>query len=498
MRAARADQRADRALRGEVGLADRVGRRRLARDAPLAAGLEALAQQRARRARAASQASASSSSGSSLTACTVCEPCRVRSHSVPAARRHPAAGAASASSQSRVASARRPARGGPLAPTIADAQRGPEVGARSPRGSSGPRPARMPRGVGLLAAITPDLTALRRSRDFRVLEIGAIVAGLGTQAALVAIPFQVYVQTHSTALVGLIGAAELGPMVVVSLLRRRDRRPRRPPPAAAGRAGRRPRSCAGTLAALAFTGRPPVWAIFVLAALLAGSGSLDSLSRSSMIAGLAGEWLRSAIAFNFGMSSVTAIVGPGLGGTPDRRRRRALGLRDRRRERPRHGLRRAHDRAAAPARRARGRSRSSRRWRAGCATSRSNQALLGSFVIDLVRHDLRDAASAVRGALAARLPCRRRRQRPALRVGLGRRHRRRARQRLAGARPPPGPHHDRDGADLGRGDRRGRAWPRASRWPPCCSRSRAPPTRSAPSAARRSPSSSPPRRCAGG
>ena len=71
--------------------------------------------------------------------------------------------------------------------------------------------------MGLLAAITPDLTALRRSRDYRVVEIGAIVAGLGTQAALVAVPFQVYVLTHSTALVGLIGAAELGPMIVVSL-----------------------------------------------------------------------------------------------------------------------------------------------------------------------------------------------------------------------------------------------------------------------------------------
>ncbi len=167
--------------------------------------------------------------------------------------------------------------------------------------------------MGLLAAITPDLTALRRSRDYRVIEIGAIVAGLGTQAALVAVPYQVYVLTRSTALVGLVGAAELGPMIVVSLFGgaiadRVDRR-RLLLLAQAGTA-----ACAGTLAALAFAGHPPLWAIFVLAALLAGSGSLDSLSRSAMIAGLSGEWLRSAIAFNFGMGSVTAIVGPGLGG----------------------------------------------------------------------------------------------------------------------------------------------------------------------------------------
>jgi len=167
--------------------------------------------------------------------------------------------------------------------------------------------------VGLLAAITPDITALRRSRDFRMLELGSIVASIGTQAALVAVPYQVYLQTHSAGLVGLIGAAELGPMIVVSLFGgaiadRIDRR-RLLLLAQGGTA-----ACAGALAALAFAGRAPVWAIFILAALLAGSGSLDSLSRSAMVPALAGEWLRSAIAFAFGMGSVTAIVGPALGG----------------------------------------------------------------------------------------------------------------------------------------------------------------------------------------
>jgi len=167
--------------------------------------------------------------------------------------------------------------------------------------------------VGLISKFTLDITALRRSRDYRVLELGAIVSGLGTQAALVAVPYQVYVLTHSTALVGLIGAAELGPTVLVSLFGgaiadRVDRR-RILLVAQIGTA-----LSASALAVLAFAGRPPVWLIFVLAALLAASGTLDFLARSSMIAGLAGEWLRSAIAFNFGMNQVTAIVGPGLGG----------------------------------------------------------------------------------------------------------------------------------------------------------------------------------------
>ena len=164
-----------------------------------------------------------------------------------------------------------------------------------------------------LSKFTLDITALRRSRDYRVLEFGAIVSGLGNQAALVAVPVQVYLQTHSTALVGLIGAAELVPMVIVSLFggALADRLDRRMILIAAQAATL---VSAGTLAALAFAGHPPVWAIFLLAALLAAAGSLDLIARSSMIAGLAGEWLRSAISFNFGMSQLTAIVGPGLGG----------------------------------------------------------------------------------------------------------------------------------------------------------------------------------------
>src|SRR3954447_11093607 len=63
-----------------------------------------------------------------------------------------------------------------------------------------------------------DLTVLRESRDLRLVVIGELLSGLGTQAALVAIPFQVYVLTHSAALVGLLGVVELGPLVAASLL----------------------------------------------------------------------------------------------------------------------------------------------------------------------------------------------------------------------------------------------------------------------------------------
>src|SRR4051794_41896248 len=63
-----------------------------------------------------------------------------------------------------------------------------------------------------------DLEPLRASRDLRLLVLGNFVSGLGTQAALVALPYQLYVQTGSALLTGLLGAAELIPLVASALV----------------------------------------------------------------------------------------------------------------------------------------------------------------------------------------------------------------------------------------------------------------------------------------
>src|SRR3954462_1667164 len=65
--------------------------------------------------------------------------------------------------------------------------------------------------------VAVDLSVLRESRNLRLLVIGELFSGLGAQAALVAIPYQIYVLTHSAALVGLLGIVELVPIVVASL-----------------------------------------------------------------------------------------------------------------------------------------------------------------------------------------------------------------------------------------------------------------------------------------
>ena len=104
-----------------------------------------------------------------------------------------------------------------------------------------------------------DLEPLRASRDLRLLVLGNFVSGLGTQAALVALPYQLYIQTGSAFLTGLLGAVELVPLVTMALLGG----------AIADRTDRRRVllldqialvACAGALAALAFVGSPPLWA----------------------------------------------------------------------------------------------------------------------------------------------------------------------------------------------------------------------------------------------
>jgi hypothetical protein len=68
-----------------------------------------------------------------------------------------------------------------------------------------------------LERLRPDFTPLRASRDLRLLVAGNVVTGFGTQAALVALPYQLFVETRSAFLVGLLGAAELLPLVAMAL-----------------------------------------------------------------------------------------------------------------------------------------------------------------------------------------------------------------------------------------------------------------------------------------
>ena len=65
--------------------------------------------------------------------------------------------------------------------------------------------------------VATDIRPLRVSRDFRRLWFGLTVAQLGQQMTAVTIAFQVYVLTHSSYAVGLVGLFGLVPLVVFGL-----------------------------------------------------------------------------------------------------------------------------------------------------------------------------------------------------------------------------------------------------------------------------------------
>jgi len=168
--------------------------------------------------------------------------------------------------------------------------------------------------AGLRSRLTLDLTPLRVSRNFRLLQVGSFLTGMGTQAALVAIPYQVFTITHSPALTGLLGAFELLPLIGFSLYGG----------AIADRMDRRLlllwsqialATTSALLAVIAFADLREVWLIFILAGVLAGFGGFEGVARQSIVPNVVGpELLRPALAFSFGLTQLTMVIGPALGG----------------------------------------------------------------------------------------------------------------------------------------------------------------------------------------
>ena len=74
------------------------------------------------------------------------------------------------------------------------------------------------RSVALLRGHGLDLTPLKVSADFRRLFVGQAISEFGTQITFVAVPFQVYLETRSTAMVGLLALAEAVPLVVLPIV----------------------------------------------------------------------------------------------------------------------------------------------------------------------------------------------------------------------------------------------------------------------------------------
>jgi MFS family permease len=69
-----------------------------------------------------------------------------------------------------------------------------------------------------LSRIAVDVRPLRSSPAFRRLWFGTGISAIGSQITTVAIPIQVYEETHSTFLVGLLGIAALVPLLTIPIV----------------------------------------------------------------------------------------------------------------------------------------------------------------------------------------------------------------------------------------------------------------------------------------
>jgi MFS family permease len=153
-----------------------------------------------------------------------------------------------------------------------------------------------------------------RHRDFRNLWIGQAISTIGGEIGVVAVPYQVYTLTHSTALVGLLGLASLVPLLVVPLIGgaiadAHDRR------SILLRTETGMAVVAAAFLANSLLPHPRVWALFVLQALAVAIFSLGRPAMSSLLPRLVpDEEIMAATALSSVYNSLASVGGPAVGG----------------------------------------------------------------------------------------------------------------------------------------------------------------------------------------
>jgi MFS family permease len=165
-----------------------------------------------------------------------------------------------------------------------------------------------------LGQLGADLGPLRASRDFRLVFASRTVTLFGSQATEVALLVQARQLTGSAVAVGLLGAAELVPLVVFglyggALADRADRR-RLIRWCEAGLGG-----CAAALVANASLPHPAVWPLYVVAAAMMALAALQRPSLDASVPRVVRSDELTAASALLGLSSnASFIVGSALGG----------------------------------------------------------------------------------------------------------------------------------------------------------------------------------------
>ncbi len=164
-----------------------------------------------------------------------------------------------------------------------------------------------------LTGVAVDIGALKESKAFRRLSAGQLVSLVGRQITVVAVPYQVYTTTHSPVLVGLLGLAQVVPLISVSLLfggvaDRVDRRHLLL--VSRGLLG----LCSLALLVGALT-HATVFFVFIVVALAASVGALDAPTSTAIVPNLVSpQRLAGALSINIALFQTALIAGPALGG----------------------------------------------------------------------------------------------------------------------------------------------------------------------------------------
>jgi MFS family permease len=159
-----------------------------------------------------------------------------------------------------------------------------------------------------------DTTPLRVSRDFRRLWLGQAVSFFGSMITTAALPYQVFHQTGSSLAVGLLGVAQLGPLLLFSIVGG----------AFADRVDKRRLLLAGTATALgcsaalavnASLDQPQLWLLYVLGAATSAVFAVSTAVLRSLLPLLVAEALRpAAFALQSTYGTFGMMVGPAVGG----------------------------------------------------------------------------------------------------------------------------------------------------------------------------------------
>ncbi len=130
-----------------------------------------------------------------------------------------------------------------------------------------------------------DITPLRVSPEFRRLFLGYLLAFLGRQVTVVAVPYQIFLLTGSSLAVGALGLVQVVPLLIMSLVGG----------SIADAVDRRKLLLVSQLAlALTAVGlavnsamdRPEVWVIYVLSGVNAGLSAIDIPARMAVLPSL--------------------------------------------------------------------------------------------------------------------------------------------------------------------------------------------------------------------